>query len=405
MVLTKLFAYVLLFVIKCRFPANKSVADIIRGRYDESTLTKIRRLEKLDFKLRKCDLDLEFLRICLENNFVPNFLKFKVVNSALRDSKAYRDCQRKLLKQELSNKRSLRGTKFKELKRLKDELVRCMSFVVFTHIISIFTRSNDATLTKCKEVQMKKLYALGYFERDKETNDPAQVIHNFSSYELTDGEKSLLAKGLNFSIPPKKLNFADQMLPFETLCKDAKKCNVLTSQKLDLLKLDLKKIAYSSFNRYNFLKELNLSKTEYESLKKLSSNKDIVIQKSDKGNSVVIVNREDYLKRMQEMVDDGSKFEKVFVDVGKDYNFMVKETKEVDNLLSELLAKNSISKSQRDKLSPDGPNPARLYGLPKIHKPPVDGLPKYRPIISQIGSPTYAIAKFLLPFIQPFATN
>ena len=89
MVLTKVFACVLLFVIKCRFPANKSVADIIRGRYDESTLTKIRRLEKLDFKLRKCDLDLEFLRICLENNFVPNFLKFKVVNSALRDSKAY----------------------------------------------------------------------------------------------------------------------------------------------------------------------------------------------------------------------------------------------------------------------------------------------------------------------------
>ena len=108
---------------------------------------------------------------------------------------------------------------------------------------------------------------------------------------------------------------------------------------------------------------------------------------------------------MQEMVDDGSKFERVFVNDGKDYNFKVKETKEADNLLSELLAKNSITQSQRDKLSPDGPNPARLYGLPKIHKPPVDGLPKYRPIISQIGSPTYAIAKFLLPFIQPFATN
>ena len=77
----------------------------------------------------------------------------------------------------------------------------------------------------------------------------------------------------------------------------------------------------------------------------------------------------------------------------------------MNNLLAELLSKNWISLSQREKLSPDGPNPARLYGLPKIHKPPVDGLPKYRPIISQIGSPTYAIAKFLLPFIQPFATN
>ena len=47
----------------------------------------------------------------------------------------------------------------------------------------------------------------------------------------------------------------------------------------------------------------------------------------------------------------------------------------------------------------DGPSPACLYGLPKIHKALVDGHPNYRPIISQIGSPTYKIAKYLLDFI------
>ena len=130
-----------------------------------------------------------------------------------------------------------------------------------------------------------------------------------------------------------------------------------------------------------------------------------MIHKSDKGNSVVIVNREDYLRRMQEMVDDVSKFERVDVEDGKDYNFMVKETKDVNELLNELLSKQSITKSQRENLRPNGPNPARLYGSPKIHKPPVDGLPKYRPIISQIGSSTYKIAKFLLSFVQPFTTN
>ena len=404
MVLTNVFAYVLLFIIKCRFPANKSVADIIRGRYNENVLSKIRRLEKLDFKLRKCNLDIEFLTICIENNLVPNFVKFKVTNSVLKNSKAYRDCQSKLLKQELSNKRSLRKSINNELKNLKNELVRTLSVVDFTHIISLFTRSNDATLLKCKEVQKKKLYNLGYFERD--TNDPDQVIHNFSSYNLTDEEKSLLAKGLNFSIPPKNLNFADYMEPFETLYKDVRKWqSCIEGEKLDLLKIDLKKIAYSSFNKYNFLKELNLSKPEYDALKNLSSNKEIVIHKSDKGNSVVIVNRDDYLNRMQEMVDDGSKFEKVSVKDGKEYNFMVKETTVVDTLLSELLKKKSFDQNQRNKLSPDGPNPARLYGLPKVHKPLVNGLPKYRPIISQIGSPTYKIAKYLLSFIQPFTTN
>ena len=174
---------------------------------------------------------------------------------------------------------------------------------------------------------------------------------------------------------------------------------------MDLLKVDLKKIAYSSFNNYNFLKELNISHPEYEVLKKLSARKDLVIHKSDKGNSVVIVDRTDYLLRMQQMVDDASKFEKVGVKSGKDYNFMLNQKKHVDSLLSELVDKGSISEAERDKLSPDGPNPARLYGLPKVHKPLVDGLPKYRPIISQIGSPTYKIAKFLLEFIQPFTSN
>ena len=97
------------------------------------------------------------------------------------------------------------------MKKLKDELVRCMSLVDFTHIISLFTRSNDASLTKCQDVHKKKLYDLGYFERDKDTNDPDQVIRNFSSYVLSDDEKMLLAKGLNFSIPTKSLNFADHM--------------------------------------------------------------------------------------------------------------------------------------------------------------------------------------------------
>ena len=93
-------------------------------------------------------------------------------------------------------------------------------------------------------------------------------------------------------------------------------------------------------------------------MKKLSSCKDIVIHKSDKGNSVVIVDRSDYLKRMQEMVDDVSKFEEVKVKPDKDYNFMTKEKSEVDSLLSELVDKQSISQAIRDKLSPNGPNPA-----------------------------------------------
>ena len=283
-------------------------------------------------------------------------------------------------------------------------MVRKISLVDYTHLITIFTKSNDGILSKCQETQKKKLYKLGYFEKDKDVNDPDQVIHNYSTYELSDVEKTLLAKGLNFSLPPRKVNFADYMAPFEMLYKDVKDCD-LTSHKLDILKVNMKKVTFNSFNRYNYLKELNLAKDEFQALKRLSSNKEIVIHKSDKGNSVVIVNRNDYLNRLQDMVNDVTKFEKLHVKDGKDYNFMVKEKDNVDSFLKTLLSKKSIDYSTKEKLTPDGPNPARLYGSPKIHKPLVDGLPKYRPIISQIGSTTYKIAKFLLKYVEPFTTN
>lgn len=120
----------------------------------------------------------------------------------------------------------------------------------------------------------------------------------------------------------------------------------------------MKNIAFSSFNRYNYLKELNLSRAEFQALRTLSKLKEIVIHKSDKGNSVVIVNREDYLKRLHELVDDETKFEKLNVKDGKDYNFMVKEKSVVDSFLSMLREKNSIDDDLKEKLTPDGPNPA-----------------------------------------------
>ena len=89
----------------------------------------------------------------------------------------------------------------------------------------------------------------------------------------------------------------------------------------------------------------------------------------------------------------------------KDYNFIVKEKRLVDNILDILYEKNVITRDIKTLLTPNGLSPARLYGLPKIHKALVDGFPNYRPIISQIGSPTYKIAKYLLDFISPITKN
>ena len=170
--------------------------------------------------------------------------------------------------------------------------------------------------------------------------------------------------------------------------------NFIMSSNLDIIKVALKEYAYSSFKKYNFLKKLNLSRDEYNALKNLSSLKNIIIQKSDKENSVVVMNRDDYINWMETLISDQTKFQKLLVSENKDYNFMVKEKKLVDNILDTLHEKNVITRDIKTIFATDGSSPARLYGLPKIHEALVDGLPNYRPIISQNSSPIYKIAKY-----------
>ena len=58
--------------------------------------------------------------------------------------------------------------------------------------------------------------------------DVDRVIFNFSSYELTDEEKNVLCKGLNFSVKPGWIEYSECLLPFELLFRDIKRkdlCN------------------------------------------------------------------------------------------------------------------------------------------------------------------------------------
>ena len=103
----------------------------------------------------------------------------------------------------------------------------------------VFTDSNGKILRIVQETLSKELCNLGFFERDKECNDPNQVMINFSSEKLNDAEKSLLAKGFNFALPPKILNRADYLLPFEMIYRDIKPMYVPSSD-LDIIKVALK---------------------------------------------------------------------------------------------------------------------------------------------------------------------
>ena len=100
----KVFTLVCLFIIRLRFPPNKSVADIIRTRYGDATLRNIRKFEKLDFKKRKALLDINYLETCKDANVIPRFLQFRTANTNVKTSNTYKDCQKLLLQEEIKEK-------------------------------------------------------------------------------------------------------------------------------------------------------------------------------------------------------------------------------------------------------------------------------------------------------------
>ena len=77
-----------------------------------------------------------------------------------------------------------------------------------------------------------------------------------------------------------------------------------------LFKAKIKDIALSSYKLLNdnCKYENNLSSEELSSLKTLMRNKNIVIQKADKGNTVVIMDKGKYIQGVKNVISDSSKF-------------------------------------------------------------------------------------------------
>ena len=405
MVMLKVISLALLFLVRLRFPVDKSITCVLRSRYGNTVVKDIRKFEKIDFALHKCKLDLLFLETYLENQIIPKFLNFRVRNLHLKTSRAYHACQLKLLREEISFKRSRIKTLENDFNTPKRKLRGILGIIDYTHVCCLFLNKNDKKLKNQQDIHSKKLFNLG-IESSKTSNDPQKVIFNYSSHVLRESEKSLLYKGLNFAIPPDKLEYSDFLLPFELLYRDIQNLDV-TDQKKQLLKARIKDSALSSFSSYNNNNSaaLHLTKEEFASLKSLPKNDSLNIQKSDKENFIAIIDEDDYLQKMRNILSDSNKFSEVFVTNEKHLKFLINIEKQITNLLKQLNDSQVISDTEYKKLKPRGSRFGILNGLCKIHKSLIENCPAFRPILSAIKTPSYNIAKYLVPILEPITNN
>ena len=396
----KVVSLAILFICKLSKSRTFNVVNYIHRCYGENSVKCFHAYKNCTRKLEKINLDLEFLQTCRAYNTIPKFLRFKLYKKSLLSSSFYKSWQSKLLISEISSKRKALSNINNQINKYRGDLQCCFSKLTLLLIEHHVKRTNAAFVEQTKSTHRKKLRNLG-INGEIAPCDPDSVIFNFSSLNLPPRMKFLLAFGLEFNLPLHKLNFYKYFLSFEKLAFSLKQRSASDFSKI---KNSLKTLAfkyYYNFKPYKVFSSV-FSNSDMTALKNLSNNKDIIISKPDKGKGVVILDRSQYVSSMENIIADTSKFKLISEPIHK---FTTRIEDKINNFLRKLRTSELLSDDLYKRLYVSGSGPGVLYGLPKIHKPNFKETFPFRPIFAAYRTPSFKLAKFLVPILAPFTTN
>ena len=129
-----------------------------------------------------------------------------------------------------------------------------------------------------------------------------------------------------------------------------------------------------------------MSKEELKALHNLRKQKHLVIQKAGKSNIVVITEKTAYIIKIKELISDTSKFQPINIEEEKQLDFLLKSEEKVINLIKRLENESKISEKQYEQIYSRGFRSGILYESPKFYKPVINSCPKFRPVLSAIGT-------------------
>ena len=141
----------------------------------------------------------------------------------------------------------------------------------------------------------------------------------------------------------------------------------------------------------------------HHNLKKSILEKDVVFMKGYKDSSVVILNKPDYIEKLENMVKEGIEGTYTLTE-----DNTIKDLKNFKEFLK--LKRNFKGYDKLDDMLPTSNQSARIYASAKTHKfSSVDSVNindlKFRPIIDQTGMITYIAAKVTSDYLRPLCKN
>ena len=152
-------------------------------------------------------------------------------------------------------------------------------------------------------------------------------------YPLTEAQVSLLVHGPNFAVAPRHPPYGDYITMVEQTCLN------LEPHSVEELRAEIRGALKHSKNP-----KRNISKEEVQELTELKKDQSRVILTVDKGVAIVVMDREEYNKKAQELLEDGGTYKII----KSDPTNRIKN--ELINLLKKIKAEGGINENLYKKM-------------------------------------------------------
>ena len=337
-------------------------------------------------------MDIAFLRKCLESFVTPSDILKKVRRTKPKNPW---EIQRAFLKDEIAkcqdNLQLTIDGYYRSLSKVRDQL----SFFDGVRFSKLLSQTAARLSKKIETEKNETLQWLIRSQRGSGELDHSTII-NLSSVEFSEIQKNVLCRGLNFAIPPRMKNL-DVLVEaeFELGWQQLNEMMPLTQEKGRECKSTLGHLCQKYANQKLDKTGFPLHREHMEVIGELKRNTELVITKPDKGNGVVLLNRCDYVQKMESILSDERKFRKIGNAAENDSTFQ--QERALQAFLLRARKKGHISEEVYERIRPVGSTRPRMYGLPKVHK---EGAP-LRPILSMTNAPQHALAGWLKEVLQP----
>ena len=194
---------VIRFIIKL-IPIKKyNYVHMIRQHYWANMAKNVFDFGKLQLKMSKTRLDLEFLRTCKREKLIPIFVQFKIPSTHYHHRRVVNNCYEQMVVNELKQKKGELSGLYRTFRNFKSVINLDLNHLYVCRIERII---NKLILFKEKRIRKTHLKKLNRLRKEQLTSNCSfksiiSPITNLSERNLTNEEINILEKELNFVVP------------------------------------------------------------------------------------------------------------------------------------------------------------------------------------------------------------